>query len=289
VQGDPEDRSVPETHRFQHENSEVFVLSDGQFLVPSEVLLPEATPMQRKEIEARLGATAGSVATCVNIPVLRRGDEVIIIDVGGGGRFRPTEGRLLANILASGLDPLAVTRVALTHAHPDHIWGTTHDDGRLRFPNATYYVSAAEWDFWSRPDFASAMPAALLPYAEGARRSFDAIQDRLVLLRPGSEIVTGFRAMGTPGHTPGHLSFILDGREPLIIAGDALTNEVVSIEHPAWRFGNDTDADMAIRTRLRLLDYLASSRSRVLAAHFTYPGTGAVERNGRGYRFNPAA
>jgi glyoxylase-like metal-dependent hydrolase (beta-lactamase superfamily II) len=214
---------------------------------------------------------------------------VIVIDVGGGGRFRPTEGRLLANVFAAGLDPLAVTRVALTHAHPDHIWGTMHDDGRLRFPNATYYISAAEWDFWSRPDFSSAMPAALSPFAEGARRSFNAIRDRIVMLRPGSEVVPGLQAIGTPGHTPGHLSFVLDGREPLIITGDALKNELVSIEHPAWRFGNDMDADLAIRTRLRLLDYLATSRSTLLAAHFTYPGAGAVHRKGDGYRFTAVA
>ena len=274
-----------QVYRASHGDCEVLVLSDGYFFLPSEVVLPDARPMQRKDIEERLGATGGCFATSVNVPVLIRGDEVIVFDVGGGGRFRPTEGRLFANVLAAGLDPLAITRVVLTHAHPDHIWGITHDDGGLRFPNATYYIAPAEWDFWTNPDFSSANPAALLPFAEGARRSFDAIRDQVVMLRPGSEVVTGLHAMQTPGHTPGHLSFVLDGREPLIITGDALTNELVSVEHPAWRFGNDTDADLAVRTRLRLLDYLASSRSKLLAAHFTYPGTGTVHRKGDGYRF----
>jgi glyoxylase-like metal-dependent hydrolase (beta-lactamase superfamily II) len=159
------------------------------------------------------------------------------------------------------------------------------EEGRLRFPNATYYVSAVEWDFWTRPDFASTMPAALLPLAKGAKRSFHAIRDRVVMLRPGSEVLPGLQALGTPGHTPGHLSCMLQGREPLVFAGDALTNELVSVEHPSWRFGNDTDTDAAIRTRLRLLDYLTTSHTMLLAAHFAHPGAGIVERHGSNYRF----
>jgi glyoxylase-like metal-dependent hydrolase (beta-lactamase superfamily II) len=277
--------SIEPAHRFQHEDTQVVVLGDGHFFRSSDVVAPDAAAARLTDVEERLGGLAGSVATCVNVPVLRRGDELIVVDVGGGGRFQPTEGRLLANVLAAGLDPLAVTRVVLTHAHPDHVWGTTHPNGRLRFPNAAYYVSEVEWDFWFRPDFASTMPAALLPYAAGAKHSFDAIRDRVVMLRPGHEVVPGLQALGTPGHTPGHLSFLLHGREPLIITGDALADEFVSIEHPASRFGNDTDADAAIRTRLRLLNYLATSRNKLLAAHFTYPGTGAVERSGNSFRF----
>jgi hypothetical protein len=34
-----------------------------------------------------------------------------------------------------------------------------------------------------------------------------------------------------------HLSLELAGGEGLIIAADAMTNEIVSFEHPGWKFG----------------------------------------------------
>lgn len=273
--------------RLRQGEAEVVVLTDGFFPLPADIVAPDASPAEWAEIESRLGGSGGAIRACVNLPVIRHGEELTVVDLGGGGRFAPTEGRLFANVVAQGFDPQAVTRVLLTHAHPDHLWGLLDDAGGLRFPNATYYISAAEWDFWSRPEPEARMPAAIVPFATGARRNFAAIEERVVMLRPGDQLAGGLQAVGTPGHTPGHLSFLLPGPDPLLLAGDALTNQVVSVEHPAWRFGNDTEPALAADTRLRLLDQLAGSRARVLAVHFAYPGLGRIARQGSGYRFLP--
>lgn len=275
-------------HRFVHGAAEVFVLSDGYFPLPAEVIAPEASPEQWTTIAARLGGAGRTIDVPVNVPVIRIGRELIVIDVGGGGRFQPTEGALFANFRAARLDPAAVTRVLLTHAHPDHLWGLSAPDGSLRFPNATYYISPVEWDFWMSPDFARTMPEVLHPFARGAQRDLSAIKDRVVMLRPGQEVVTGLQAVDTSGHTPGHLAFEFAGREALLFAGDAITNPVTSFEHPHWRFGNDTDPDAAIRTRSALLSRLARQSSLLLAAHLPYPGIGRVERNGAAFRLQAA-
>jgi len=88
----------------------------------------------------------------------------------------------LINLEGAGIKAADVTRVVLTHAHPDHIWATIADDGSLTFPNATYYVGAVEWDYWMGPDDLGAWPDALRGFAAGARRDLGAVRDRVVLL-----------------------------------------------------------------------------------------------------------
>ncbi|WP_376100836.1 MBL fold metallo-hydrolase (plasmid) [Roseomonas sp. CCTCC AB2023176] len=271
--------------RLQHGEAEIVMLSDGFFPLPSGIVAPAALAAEWTDIETRLSGRGGEIHACVNVPVLRIGRELIVVDLGGGGTFAPTEGSFFARFLAEGLDPRAVTRVLLTHAHPDHLGGLLDGEGRLRFPNGVYYLSGVEWAFWS--DTAGTMPTPLVPFALAARRNFAAMRDRVVHLTDGVELPGGLRALATPGHTPGHLSFIVPGAKPLILAGDALTNEVVSVEHPAWHFGYDTNPNLAAATRAWLLDRLASDGGPACAVHFAYPGLGRVERRGEGFRFIP--
>lgn len=272
-------------HRLQHGVFDVTVLRDGSFPLPAAIVAPDATPAQWTTIEQRLGGGAGSIDAKANVPLIRSGNELILVDVGGGGKFQPTEGRLAQSLAAAGHDPAEITKVLLTHAHPDHLWGAIGPDGRLRYPNATYYIAAAEWDFWMDPDFRSTLPDALHPFARGAQRDLSAIRERLVAVKDGDEVGAGIHAIATPGHTPGHMSYAFDGPEALVITGDVVTNEIVSFEHPRWRFGNDTDPQAAIRTRAAFVDRIASDRLKLLGYHFSYPGLGTVETNGAAYRF----
>ena len=233
------------------------------------------------------GAVAFLVDVGMNIPLVRTGNDVILFDVGGGGKYQPSEGRLSAHLAACGIDPGIVTKVVFTHAHPDHIWGTLNDQGDIRFPNATYYVGETEWGFWTDPHYQTNMPDALHDFARGAQRDLAAIADRLVLLKPGDDVVAGMRALDTAGHTPGHLSFALTGADGLIIAADVATNQIVSFEHPEWKFGYDTSPDLAIRNRVRFVDRAATDRIRLLGYHWTYPGVGHVERHLGKTRFVP--
>jgi hypothetical protein len=81
----------------------------------------------------------------------------------------------------------------------------------------------------------------------------------------------------------------LPGREGLIIAGDVINNEIVSFEHPNWKFGYDTIPELAIRNRVRLIDRAATDRVKLLGYHWAYPGVGYAERNGSAFRFVSAA
>jgi glyoxylase-like metal-dependent hydrolase (beta-lactamase superfamily II) len=287
-------RPAPETaasapYRFRHGAFDITVLSDGFITIPQDILLTSGAADERAALRSRLDTVGDAVRPKANIPALRTGADLILIDIGAGYKYQPTDGRLADNLAAAAIDPGAVTKVVFSHAHPDHIWATLDESGRLRFPNAAYYVGAAEWDFWMDPDFLTNMPPALHEFARGAQRDLGAVRERAVMLQPGDEVVSGLQALATPGHTPGHLSFEAAGGEGLLITVDVANNEVVSFGNPDWRFGYDTDPDLAIRTRGKLLDRVATDRMRLLGYHWAYPGVGFAERRGRGFHFTPSA
>jgi glyoxylase-like metal-dependent hydrolase (beta-lactamase superfamily II) len=138
------------------------------------------------------------------------------------------------------------------------------------------------------PDFASSMSSVLHDFAKGAQRDLSAVRERLVLMRDGDDILPGLQAIATPGHTPGHMSYALAGPETLVVTGDVITNQIVSFEHPAWRFGNDTDQEIGSKTRQRFVDCAATDRLLLLGYHFAYPGFGRAEKYGNEYRYVPA-
>jgi glyoxylase-like metal-dependent hydrolase (beta-lactamase superfamily II) len=256
--------------------------------VPIEIVSPEGSPEERNDILMRTGnPKARLVESKTNIPVIRTGNDLIIVDIGSGDKYQPSDGRLSANLKACSIDAADITKVVFTHAHPDHIWGTLTENNKLRFPNATYYVGAAEWNFWMNPDYRNNMPAVLHEFAEAAQRDLGAVKERIVMLKPGDDIVTGLRALDTAGHTPGHISLEMAGGEGLIITADAATNEIASFQHPKAVFGYDTIPDLAIKNRARLMERAATDQIKLLGYHWTYPGVGFAERKGNGYRYVP--
>jgi glyoxylase-like metal-dependent hydrolase (beta-lactamase superfamily II) len=280
---------APNNYSFIQGRFEITVVSDGYITVPIDIVAPEGSPEERNDILMRTGnLKAGLVESKTNIPLIRSGNDLIIVDIGSGDKYQPSDGRLSANLRASGIDAAGITKVVFTHAHPDHIWGTLTEGGKLRFPNATYYVGAAEWNFWMDPDYRNNMPAVLHEFAEAAQRDLGAVEERVVMLKPGDDIVTGLRALDTSGHTPGHLSLEMAGGEGLIITADAATNEIASFQYPKAVFGYDTIPDLAIRNRTRLMERAATDRIKLLGYHWTYPGVGFAERKGNGYRYVPA-
>lgn len=224
-----EDRSFAQTnYSFKQGNFSISVVSDGFISIPGNIFAPDAAPQELVEILGRLDSQAGIVRAKTNIPVIRSKSDLILVDIGAGHRYQPSDGKLTENLRAAGVDPLNVTKVVFTHAHPDHIAATIAANSNLRFPNATYYVGASEWDFWMDPDFFRSTPAAIHDFGRGAQRDLRAIEERVVMVKPGDDIVTGLRVLDTAGHTPGHLSLEISGEEGLIITADAATSEIVS-------------------------------------------------------------
>ncbi len=105
------------------------------------------------------------------------------------------------------------------------------------------------------------------------------------MFKAGDEIVTGLEIAATPGHTQGHVSLALKGGDGLIIGGDVLTHPLISFAHPEWQPVADHLPDQAAETRRKLLDRLATDKSKLIGFHLPYPGLGMVERKDGAYRY----
>lgn len=272
------------SYSFKQGKAEVIVVSDGTLNLPLNVLAPEASPEQLAEIAKRLG-WGNQAEVAANAVVIKSGAEIVLLDTGSGKNQQPTAGKLQENLAAAGIDPASITKVVFTHAHPDHISGTMKQDGTLLAPNAAYYAGEGEWNFWTAADLLSKMPPEMGDVVRGAQANLGAVKDRVTMLKGGSEIVPGLAVIETFGHSPGHLSFQVAGAEGLIITADAAVNEVVSFEHPEWRFAFDAIPEQAVQSRKALLDQAANEKSKLLGYHWAFPGVGYAEKKGTAYRF----
>jgi glyoxylase-like metal-dependent hydrolase (beta-lactamase superfamily II) len=255
----------------------------GAYMVlPASMLAIGAPPEELAEVLRRTHAPAPMAWPAANIPLIK---------VGGTWFWwmwvtvQPTEGELLGALRLNGVDPAAITKVVLTHAHPDHLWGICHAAGELNYPNATYYVGGAEWDFWMNSDVATLLPAEFRGIVPTTQRALAAIGGKMTLVKEGDEIVRGMTVLDTPGHTPGQLSLELAGESGLIITADALTHEVISFEYPEWVNGFDLNSNLAITSRRKLLERVAAERTKILNFHFGYPGVGYAEVSALAYGF----
>lgn len=263
---------------------QIDVISDGFIELPVARALPDASVEQRQEY---LGSAIGETyrVDC-NMVVLRRGDEVVLIDAGAGPAFLESTGTAIEALSALGIEPDQVTHVLFTHAHPDHLWGVKDDFDEVLFSNAAYWISASEWDYWTDPATVSRISEDRQFFAVGAKSRLALIAGQTGQFKPEQEVLPGITALATYGHTPGHVAFQLhSGSESLVIVGDALTNVRYSFEAPTLITGSDQDGTMAAESRLKLLDRLVAQKADVIGFHFPYPGTGRVERHAGAYRF----
>lgn len=74
-----------------------------------------------------------------------------------------------------------------------------------------------------------------------------------------------------------------DGEHSLMQTGDTFIVEVLSIQHPDWRYLFDGDKEAGIATRLSFLKELADSGMMILAYHNDFPGLGRIYRQSTGY------
>jgi glyoxylase-like metal-dependent hydrolase (beta-lactamase superfamily II) len=214
------------------------------------------------------------------------GDKLILFDTGLGNLhlFGPTTGRLQSSLKAAGIDPKDIDAVVMTHAHIDHLGGNNQDDGTSNFPNAQFYITQADFDFWTD----ESKPKEMKTFIDTARKNLIPNKDRLHFIKDGSEVLPGVHAILAPGHTVGHTIFMVNsGKESLCYVGDLAHHPILLLEKPLTEFAYDTDAKMSAKSRVKMLTMLADNKTRMLAYHFAWPGIGHVAKQGDGFRWYP--
>ena len=270
----------------QAEDRTLNTLSDGNLVLPKSFAFGGTPPEGADELLARYGITGDTMTPDCNVTLLRSGDRTILFDVGSGQEFMPSAGKLLDAFDTLGVDIYDVTDVVFTHAHPDHLWGVRDDFGDLMFPDATYHMGRTEWDYWTDPNTVSTIDEGRVTFAVGAQSRLELLADQINLFEDDQEILPGILSRMTPGHTPGHMSFEVQmGSENVMIVGDSIVNHHIAFEEPSWLAGSDQNPELAVQTRLGLLDQLSTSQMRLIGFHLPGGGLGRAERRGDGFVF----
>lgn len=236
---------------------------------------------------------AGMTDEFVPIPftplIVNTGRDVVLFDAGTGGQVQPTAGKLAENMKAAGIDPAAITKVMISHFHPDHIFGLMEKGTNAQiYPNAEIVVSATEYKFWIDPGVIEKLPEARRPLAQRIQATFPNWKN-IRQVDGEAEVAPGIRSVAAPGHTPGHIAFHLSsGNAQMIYSGDAFYQPALSLKTPQWHGAFDQDGAVAEKSRRALADRIVADNVMVSGYHFPWPGAGTLAKDGAGYALTPA-
>ena len=148
---------------------------------------------------------------CINAFLVDEDDGLTLIDTMIGGR-----GAAKAILAAAGALGRPIVRIALTHAHGDHVGGL--DALAAQLPGAEVAVSTRDARLLAKDKTTD--PGE--PPDAKLRGSYPGTKTRPArTLSPGDR-VGSLEVVAAPGHTPGHIAF-LDTRDRTLIAGDAFS------------------------------------------------------------------
>ena len=247
---------------------------DGAMALRSEVFFPQIPADYWSAHRDALDAH-GRVAMPAGGLLVERDGRFLLIDAGLGEMIADmplgsvvlgpvNSGALPETLAALGRTPEDIEALAFTHLHVDHTgWAFVRDgNGGYRpfFPNARYLVAEQEWAPHERGDTilgGSSRTAVIEPLAK-----------QHVIITDGEEIFPGVRALVTPGHSPGHTSYLISSTAGTLVAfGDAF-HVPAQLSHPGWASAPDIDAAAVLVARRRVLDELAKPDTVGFGTHF---------------------
>jgi glyoxylase-like metal-dependent hydrolase (beta-lactamase superfamily II) len=265
--------------------------------LPLVGLLPSATP---EALEPHAGwlqpdflDAEGSTSLSIHSLVVQSQGRTILVDTCVGDRDieglpglrGPAE---FPDRLAEAGFPIAtIDTVCCTHLHFDHVgWNTRLEDGRWvpTFTAARYLFGRAEYEHWmSAPPghYTAGLPDTVGPVVEAGLAD---------LVEPDHRLTDEVRFVPTHGHSPGHMSVLIESRgEQALITGDA-THHPVQWAEPDWGMPADSDPEMAAATRRRLRAEHGRPAdgpvgTLILGTHYAAPSAGRIVGSGDDWRF----
>jgi glyoxylase-like metal-dependent hydrolase (beta-lactamase superfamily II) len=277
--GDVDIARIVEVYGFEDDIGMLFPDATPQFLQQFGWLVPHfATPDGRMIISFQCfvlrskGRTA-MIDTCIG------NDRKREFDV-----FCNMQNTFLEDLRTAGFPAEQVTDVLCTHLHFDHVgWNTRLADGKWvpTFPQARYLFGRREFQHWTHLR------------DTGGYHHMDHLQDSIdPILAAGLEefIDADFRLtdevslIATPGHTPGHVSVLIESRgERAVITGD-LMHSPVQIAIPATEARFDMDKPQAARTRCDFVQRFSGTGTLIIGSHFPEPTAGLIVADGTAWR-----
>ncbi|MCH9672178.1 MAG: MBL fold metallo-hydrolase [Gammaproteobacteria bacterium] len=260
-------------------------------------IIPDATRERVQEIRwlyPHFASEEGRMRGSIHALIVQAPSCTVIVDTCIGNdkargvkAWNMLQTSFLDDISAAGYPRESIDTVLCTHLHVDHVgWNTMLIDGQWvpTFPNARYLMGETEFNHWNanaalREGQTEIMQDSVLPILDAGL---------VDLVSSEHEICPEVKLTSTPGHTPGHVSVVIEsGGERALITGDFLHHPCQFV-HPEWSSSPDSDRPQAIATRLAMYERLADTPTLVIGTHFATPTAGYLKRDGKAYRLDVA-
>lgn len=200
---------------------------------------------------------------------IERGDGVVLVDTGETARvhelgYHPRwhpfyrraarfkvapEDELGPQLRELGMKAADVRHVILTHLHTDHAGGLAHVVGSKTWVHAAEYKRAQgmmgrlngylpnRWPKWWQPEALQFRDRAVGPFAQSAA------------IAPDEEILV----LPTQGHTPAHVSVLVQGSPSVLLAGDTSYTQDLLLAGKVDGVSPDEEVSRATLGRIREL------------------------------------
>jgi glyoxylase-like metal-dependent hydrolase (beta-lactamase superfamily II) len=251
----------------------VTTVSDGFALAPAATMVRSTDNLNfANQVRMSRQLRKPLMRATVLMFVVDTGSEKILIDAGAGHALGPSMGSAQKNLRAAGVHAADISKVLITHPHPDHLCGIS-DQGAMLYPNAHVYIDRRDYEYWSAPEHTyPQFGRAMAPYIAA---------DRLRMFEPGDELGAGVTAVPLPGHTIGHSGFeVQSAGATALFWGDIIHDYDFQLAHPDHTFvlRNFDAAKVAdeVSMQQKTLAEIARSHELVFAPHAPFPGSGYV-------------
>ncbi|MFC8432363.1 MBL fold metallo-hydrolase [Streptomyces sp. NPDC057253] len=217
----------------------------------------------------------------------------LLIDAGLGAVTMATDlgqgdsGAFLETLAAVGVGVADIDLLAFTHLHGDHTgWAfaaATEGPPRPTFPRARYVIADTELAGPTGDDAGDSASQEQLPIVETLRRSAN-----LTVIQDGQEVAAGVVALVTPGHSPGHTSYVVTtaSGKRLIAFGDTF-HTPAQMASTDWGSAPDSDPHAVPGARERLLAELSEPGTIGFGIHFGDQPFGEVRRDTGAAEWHP--
>ena len=178
----------------------------------------------------------------------------------------------LKRLAAAGFPAESIDIVCCTHLHFDHVgWNTKREDGKWvpTFPNARYLFGRAEYEAWmAEPGgYAWNLPDTVAPVVEAGL---------VDLVDADHRVTSEVRFIPTPGHSPGHMSVLIESNgSRALITGDA-THHPVQWAEIEWGMSGDWDGAQASDSRRQMRADHGDTGTLILGTHYAAPSAGHI-------------
>jgi glyoxylase-like metal-dependent hydrolase (beta-lactamase superfamily II) len=199
--------------------------------------------------------------------------------------FTNMQTTFLEDLATAGFPAEEITDVLCTHLHFDHVgWNTRLVDGKWvpTFAQARYLFGRREYEHWKHLHETHGyhdlhhMDDSVMPVLEAGLVEF---------IDPDFRLTDEVSLIPTPGHTPGHVSVLIQSQgQSAVITGD-LMHSPIQIAVPERQARFDMDKSVAARTRGEFVRRFSNTPTLVIGSHFSEPTAGHIIPDGPAWKF----